>query len=213
MLVLLDESWDTGFKFDKESSKYFSIWMVIFNDNEDAEDCDKRIDLLKKELGKPSNFEFHYAKSSSKIKEAFFNAVAPYNFFYYGIIINKEALYSDWLKIKESFYKYVCSLVFENAKDKIENATIVIDKNWSWKFESQLQTYLKRKFNGDGTKKIKKVKMQDSHKNNLLQLADYIASGINRKKTKPEKEHYMQIIAHREMYVQFWPKEKPTPIR
>jgi hypothetical protein len=30
--------------------------------------------------------------------------------------------------------------------------------------------------NDSSIKRIKEVKMQDSHKNNLLQLADYIAS-------------------------------------
>ena len=131
MLIFLDESGDTGFKFDLESSKYFSIGIIIFNDTEEAEACDARIEQLKKELGKPANFEFHYAKNSNNIREKFFKAVSPYAFFYYGIVINKTALYGEGFKKKESFYKYVCSLVLENAKDKIENATIVIDKNGS----------------------------------------------------------------------------------
>jgi hypothetical protein len=131
MLIFLDESGDTGFKFDLESSKYFSIGIVIFNDTEEAEACDIRIEQLKKELEKPSNFEFHYTKNSNAIKEKFFKAISPYAFFYYGIVINKPALYGEGFKNKESFYKYICSLVLENAKDKIENATIVIDKNGS----------------------------------------------------------------------------------
>jgi hypothetical protein len=128
-------------------------------------------------------------------------------------VINKQELYSDGLKVKESFYKYVSSLVFENAKDKIDNAHIVVDKSGSGNFEIQFATYLRRKFNGQGEKKIKKVKMQDSRKNNLLQLADFVASAINRRYTRPDKQHYMEVINHREMYVQFRPKGKSTPIQ
>jgi len=114
MLIFIDEAWDPWFKFDKHSSQYFTIWMVIFNDNDEAVACDTKIQLLRKELWLNEEYEFHYKKDSDRIKEYFFNAVAPYNFFYYGIIINKELLTSENLRIKESFYKYVCSLVFES---------------------------------------------------------------------------------------------------
>ena len=213
MLVFLDEAGDTGFKFDTGSSKYFTIALIIFNDHEEAEKCDQRIELLKWELGKNPWFEFHYAKSSNDIKSAFFNAVSPYGFFYYGIVINKQELYSENLRIKDSFYKYVSSLVFENAKDKIDKAHVIVDKSGSGNFEKQFATYLRRKFNEQGEKKIKKVKMQDSRKNNLLQLADFVASAINRRYTRVDKSHYMEPIVHREMNVQFRPKGKSTPIQ
>lgn len=210
MLVFLDESGDTWFKFTEWSSNFFTIALVVFNDRKEAESCDMRIELLKQELGKPAWFEFHYSKSSNKIRKIFYEAVAPYDFFYYGIVINKTQLYSENLRIKASFYKYVSSLVFENAKERIDNATLIIDKTGSDTFEQQFSTYLKRRFNEDGSKKIKKVKMQDSAKNNLLQLADYVVSGINRKYTRPDKESYLSVINYREIYVQFRPKEKPT---
>lgn len=211
MLIFIDEAWDPWFKFDKHSSQYFTIWMVIFNDNEEAENCDQRINLLRKELSLSDSYEFHYKKDSDRIKEIFFNAVAPYNFFYYWIIINKELLTSENLHIKESFYKYVCSLVFENAKEKISNATVIVDWTYDKEFEQSFQRYLKWKFNTDSDYKIKKVKMQDSKKNNLLQLADYIASWLNREHIW-KRNAYLKSIKHREMYVQIWPKEKSTPI-
>jgi hypothetical protein len=50
--------------------------------------------------------------------------------------------------------------------------------------------------------------MQRSRSNNLLQLADYIAGVINRAVQKRKKfaDEYRKIIAHREIYVQIWPK-------
>jgi signal transduction histidine kinase len=51
--------------------------------------------------------------------------------------------------------------------------------------------------------------MQESHKNNLLQLADYVASGINRSFTtnsKRKRKDFIKKINIREIYVQFWPK-------
>ena len=50
--------------------------------------------------------------------------------------------------------------------------------------------------------------MQRSGGNNLLQLADYIAGVINRSVQGRKKfaTEYRKIIAHREIYIQTWPK-------
>ena len=111
MLALIDESGDSGFKIGKGSSKYFTIALVIFEDDEEAITCDSRIELLKRELGWKANSEFHFKSNSDKIREAFFKAVLPYNFFYYGFVLDKYStkLYKDVFKNKDSFYKYTFS--------------------------------------------------------------------------------------------------------
>jgi uncharacterized protein (DUF2344 family) len=96
-------------------------------------------------------------------------------------------------------------LVFENAKEKLNKATVVIDESGSLDFKRRLAKYLRRRTDKGA---IKKVKMQRSKSNNLLQLADYVASAINRSIQSKRKWHdeYRKIIAHREIYVQIWPK-------
>lgn len=209
MLVFIDESGDPGLKIDKGSSRYFTVSLVIFEENEEALACDQKIELLKRELGWSPDSEFHFKNNSDKAREAFLRAVLPYNFFYYGIVINKDLdkLWGDGFKDKKSFYKYTCSLVFENAKEKLDNATIVIDKSGDLDFRRQLEKYLKSKMNS-AKKAIKKVKMERSKSNNLLQLADYVAGAINRSVSDKRKNHdkYRKIIARREIRVQIWPR-------
>ncbi|TAL22726.1 MAG: DUF3800 domain-containing protein, partial [Nitrospirae bacterium] len=131
----------------------------------------------------------------------------PYNFFYFGIIIDKNKLYGKGFKIKESFYKYTCSLVFENAKPYLRDAVIIIDGSGSKSFRMQLQQYLKKKMNQGDDRLIRKIKLQDSGKNNLLQLADIVAGSIARSFTsKTDSKLYRKVIKHREIYVQVWPK-------
>ena len=141
---------------------------------------------------------------------AFLQAVAPYDFFYYGIVLNKDPqkLWGAGFRDKQSFYKYACSLVFENAKEKLQNATVIIDKSGNLDFRRQLEKYLKRRINPVNSMKIiSKVKMQRSHGNNLLQLADYVAGVINRSVQKKDVgNEYKKVIAHREIFVQIWPR-------
>jgi hypothetical protein len=209
MLIFIDESGDSGLKIEGGSSRYFTVGLVVFEDNDEALACDQRIQLLKKEVGWLPSVEFHFKCNSDRIRKAFLEAVAPYNFFYYGVAINKDPkkLWGEGFKNKESFYKYACGLVFENVKEKLMKATVVIDESGSLDFKRQLGNYLQKKMNQED-KKIKKVKMQRSEGNNLLQLADYVASSINRsvKNTKKKSDEYRKIIGHREMYVQIWPR-------
>ena len=209
MLVFIDESGDPGFKLDSGSTEYFIVTLVAFEENDEAQLTDQRIQLLKHELGFPPDFEFHFNSVKGTYRESFLSAVASYGFFYFTIVVNKRKLKGEGFKFKESFYKYACSLVFENAKPYLKNATVVIDGSGSREFRRQLGSYLRRRINdtkGDA-RVIGKIKIQDSKRNNLLQLADMICGAVARSYSqKEDAETYRRLVAHREIYVQFWPK-------
>ena len=212
MLIFIDESGDAGMKLEQGSSRYFTIALVVFEENDEAIACDQRIELLKRELGWKSDSEFHFKNNSDRVRRVFLEAVARYNFFYYGIVLNKDPkkLWGSGFRDKQSFYKYACGLVFENAKPKLLEATVVIDASGSLDFKNQLTKYLRRKLNEQSKSKlrvVRTVKMQRSSSNNLLQLADYIAGVISRSIVNKKKyaDDYRKLIAHREIRVQVWP--------
>lgn len=209
MFVFIDESGDTGLDISKGATRYFAIFMVVFEDREEALACDQRIDLLRRELRLDLRYEFHFHRNSNRVREAFFKVVLPYQFFYYGIVVNKEKLFGQGFHNKESFYKYASGLLFENAKERLEHATVIIDESGRQLFKYQLAAYLKRKINIENHHRyIKKVKMQDSKRNNLLQLTDMIAGAVHRSLIDAGKDgqRFRAIIKPREIYVQMWPK-------
>lgn len=210
MLCFVDESGDTGLKVGKGSSRYFTIALVLFNDDDEANACYQRITLLRRELGIPQDYEFHFYETPAKIKKAFFEAVVPYNFFYLAITINKAGLFGEGFKYKGSFYKYTCSLAFENAKPHLQNAIVVFDESGSRHFKQELQTYLKHKMNEEDAARIKKVKVENSCKNNLIQLADMVCGAVSAslKGDRLNRVEYHRMIAHRELLHQFWPSEQ-----
>jgi hypothetical protein len=194
---------------EQGSSKYFVIVLVIFEDNEEAQAADDRIALLHRELRLDPQFEFRFNKCHRSFREQFLKAVAPYQFFYYGIVINKDPnkLWGDGFKNKDSFYKYACNLVFQNAKTFLDKAVVIIDGSGSKDFRKQLERYFKNRINTPEQRFIKKVKVENSAKNNLLQLADMVAGAIHRSfGSKNDAQSYRPLISHREVYVQLWPK-------
>jgi hypothetical protein len=74
-------------KLDSVSTDYFVVTLVAFEDNEEALAADQRIDLLNRELGFPSGFEFHFNKVKGTFREAFLSAVAGCGFFDFSIVI------------------------------------------------------------------------------------------------------------------------------
>ncbi len=174
MVVFVDEAGDTGLKLGQGSSQFFIITLIIFDQNDEAAACDQRITLLRRELRIRNDFEFHFNETPRRLKKIFFEAVVPYNFFYVSIIVNKKNLYGEAFKFKNSFYKYICSLVFDSAKPYLENAIVVFDGSGSRQFKQELATYLRQRMNDDAIVRVRKMKMQDSKKTNLIQLADMV---------------------------------------
>lgn len=194
MLVFIDESGDPGMPPGNGASAFFTVTLVVFEDREEAAAVEQRIELLKRELNLPAGFEFHFSKLKSTWREAFLRAVAPYEWFYFSIVLNKAKLTGKGFQFPDPFYKYTCGLV---------------DGSGGREFRTQLSTYLRKRVNdgGGGPRLIRKVKLRDSKRNSLLQLADMVCGTIARGYTSPDdKSCYRKLISHREMQVQFWPK-------
>lgn len=208
MIVFVDEAGDTGLKLKQGSSQFFIITLVIFDEDDEALACDQRIALLRRELGVGQEFEFHFNETPHRIKDHFFKAIVPYNFFYVSTIINKKNLYGEGFKFKNSFYKYVCRLVFDNVKQYLEHAIVVFDGSGSRQFKQELATYLRKRMNDDATLRVRKVKMQDSKNNNLIQLADMVCGAVNLslKSAEDESWEYRRLIGHRELSARVWPQ-------
>ena len=209
MLVFLDESGDTGRKVGSGSSIYFVVSLVLFLDREEALRCDARIASLRSELGLSETYEFHFSNNSKRVRQAFLEAISPYNFSLITVAINKNPhkLYGDGFNTKDSFYKYACQMVLTNALPYLDRATLVIDKSGSATFLGTLKRYIRTKLQDQNRTKIKSIKAQDSAANNLLQLVDYCVGISNRKvQGKSDWQIYYKYISSHEQSWQEWPK-------
>ena len=211
MLVFIDESGDSGMKGKTGSSELFVMAAVIFEDHEEAERCDQRIGSLRRGLSKSGRKEYKFNTCNGPERIAFFQAIAGFDFFYMAFVLNKRELYSLGFQFKSPFYKYTASLLFQNAKPYLKNATVVVDRSGDREFRQQLSVYLKRKVNVPGEiPSVGKFKMEASHSNHLLQMADMIVGAVARsfRRDKQDADSYRKLIYHRELALQLWPKGK-----
>jgi U3 small nucleolar ribonucleoprotein component len=206
VLVLIDESGDCGLKFGKGSSDYFTCVAVVFSDEFSMSACDRTIDGLKMEIKKLSSFEFHFASTSDKIRRLFLERVSHDSFRYAGFVVDKRRLYGNRFRNPKEFYEASVGYVCEHVKPLLHNAKIIIDKNGDRAFRQQLEKRLKAQMTDkDGTCRIRKVAMETSHSNNLLQLADMICGAVMRSYNSSDSS-FRELVKKREKFVQLWPR-------
>ncbi len=212
MLVFVDESGDTGFKLGHSSSGQFTVTLVVFADNAEAEIVSHRIDRLRVEMELPQDSragEFHFNDNSNEQREAFLQAVSVFDFSVFSVVVNKAGLAPEGISSKNAFYNLVCGLVFDRAKDFLVEANIVIDSTGGKEFKQQLEKYLRQRMNEpNGRRRIKQIRMKPSHTDNLLQLADMVCGAIVRACYQDLRTtaRFRRIIQHREVSVLVWPQ-------
>lgn len=207
VLAFIDESGDTGLKLGQGSSPFFVVSLVLFENDEEAEACKRAIDDLRKNLGLPSNFEFHFTHNAHPIREAFLSEVGRFNFSYFSLVIDKResTLQKPMFQNKESFYGFACNKVILQALPLLDNASIVIDKTGNEEFRVGIKKLLMMGSEINYSA-IKKIKQQESRKVNLLQLADYVA-GVSSRLVQGRRggEQYYNLIKHREIRTEMYP--------
>lgn len=183
MLVFIDESGDAGFKLESGSSPIFVIAMVIFESSESARDAQDVLSATQRELRAWPEFKF--SKLSPQNKDAFFLAVRDLDFRVRAIVVQKDRIRSNSLRtIKESFYKYFSRQLVEKGQAGMLDAKIIIDGSGDKVFQRELQRSIKRNL---PTSCVREVRLKDSQKDVLIQLADMAAGAIARSYRKDRR--------------------------
>lgn len=180
MLILIDESGDPGVASKPGSSKFFILSMVIFENEEDANQCSKNIERLKESIQWKG--EFHFKRNSKEIRKIFLKELSKQNFKYYSVVINKKSKMN-----KTDFYGNSIEILFKMAREKLKRATIVFDESGANDFRKFISKILRQRLNLSDKSLIKKIRVQRSSGSNLIQVADYISGVVNRSVTKDDK--------------------------
>ena len=89
MFVYLDESGDTGFKFDRNSSRYFVVTLLLVDDPIPLQAA---IDDLRRSLGFAPSNEFKFSNSSDDVKWAFLRMLRRQDFAVRALVMNKTLM-------------------------------------------------------------------------------------------------------------------------
>lgn len=176
MLILIDESGDAGFKVAKGSTPHFVVAMVIFRDLRQAELASVAIGHARERLRVKPEFKFN--KCAAVVRDGFFEAVRPFHFTVRALVVDKARIYSTDLRGSANrFYSYFVRLLIRHDADLLAGARVKIDGQASDDLRRDLAAALRQQ---QSALKIANVKFADSHRDNLIQLADMAAGAVAR---------------------------------
>jgi len=192
MLVFIDESGDAGFKLDKGSSNVFAVAMVMFADRAVARQAAEAIDAAR--AAWPGLAEFKFSKASRDARDAFFQAIMPFDFRVRVLVVRKEQIYSGRLRTdKEAFYQFFVKTMMKFDNGRLQGARIIIDGSGERAFRRDLQAHLKRHAAAGA---IKDIRLKDSRGDSLVQLADMCVGAVARsyRADRPDHNRWRRMI-------------------
>jgi hypothetical protein len=178
MFVYLDESGDTGFKFNKGSSRYFVITLLLVVDPIPFHEA---VEELRVSLGFDRRNEFKWANSSPEVRWSFLAMLRRQEFTARVLIIDKMLMTAPHMQKRDTFYNFLVRLILTHDNGTIQDAIVILDESVkSKKSKQHLATYLRRELNTNVTnRKIREVRYHKSHTDNLVQAADMLSGAIN----------------------------------
>jgi hypothetical protein len=211
VLAFIDESGDPGLKLAEGSSPLFVVAMALFADADTARACDQAIDSLRLRLGLPARFEFRFARNRNHIRRRFLQTVAEHAFHYFVSYVDKSLLGPRNLRNKNELYRWTVASAVDLAGADLSNATLVVDRAGDRTFRNELATHLRRNVVRSENLPVRKLKMDASDQNNLLQLADYLA-GVSARAYLGETAagDLRSIVAGHEANSELWQDRKKT---
>jgi len=191
-LVFIDDSGDPGFK--GATSANFVMAAALFIEPKVATEVNKVISEFRKSLGWQDEAEFKFRKTNKKIIKQLLEVVIGYDFKVYAVYVDKTS-HERMLPVfdKEKLYNWTVKELLKIMP--LDNAYVKIDGRSSKEHRRRIASYLRREINVEA-RKIEQIKLEDSVKDNLIQLADLIAGSINRsfQAEKTDNSEYVDLF-------------------
>lgn len=185
--------------------------MVVFDDFV-APECDEAINRLRARLSLPFNYEFHFARNSNRVRGLFLEEVSKHSFSYYVFALEKrpDVLEALGLATNTSVVDHVITRTISISSDILLDARVVIDGNkGDREFRKRLKVHLRRAISQPASGRfVREVRIRDSRKDNLLQVADYIAGISNREISgAPDGANLSTVVQNQRRVVEVWPNK------
>lgn len=180
MYGYMDESGAPG--VTANSNDFFVVSVVLFDSEEAANKCSESVNRFRKRLKLRDDYEFHRSHNSKATRVAFIQLLSGLNFRFITIAIKKSQRHDH------ATYNRIARLLIQEIANNFGKGKICIDSN------PILLAKLKYHAKASKLRGIRFTEVK-SHKENLIQVADYVAALSSHKvrNTVNSAENYRAI--------------------
>jgi len=185
-----DEAGDTGFAFERGSTRYFVLLLLLLDEPEPLRD---RIDRLRQQLGLPYGVEFKFHKTSNANRQAFLKALRPYPFVGRALVVDKPRLSAKWRQMRDvEFYAHCfAELVDRMPAGELGETILVLDQYGAPTTTlRELRRRLKARTVDQSFRPFKRVSLKRSKGENLIQCADMVVGALMRELSEGDNSFF-----------------------
>ena len=171
-VAYIDEFGDSSFSFEKSDvSSHFIVSAVIF-DQDIESTLEQEIEVIRKKYFQTGEMKSSKVGDNDERRLIILNDLSKLNIKIYSAVVNKQNLYGQGFRYKQSFYKKLHSLVDRELYKLLPNLQVTADEYGTKEFMDGFIAYINKNhipdlFNQPGFGFIK------SHSSVLVQLADF----------------------------------------
>ena len=211
MIVFLGEAGVLGHNVSGQSSPYFVVALVMFNE-EVAEDCKENIDSLRRRLGVGPGFAFDFFENSDEIRRSFLATIAESPFQYHAFALDQDldVLADRQYHDEDDLLAFAVSAIFSLASEDFVRCKVVFDETRRSTFQRQLQEYLHPAGGHDPSSFIADAIASNGYWTNLLQLAGYVAevSNCSVRDQEPGRTLRDAYLVRQALSLRVWPERQ-----
>ncbi len=189
MLVFVDESGDAGFKFDQNSSQFFIVAMVVFDDDAQATATANQIARFRQSLKQKDEFKF--SKMSRQRRQDFAELIKTLDFVARVFVIDKLLVDpKQFSQYGTDTYQWMLAEALIAFQDEFSQARLKLDGTQNRYFKRTFKSYIRQRLEI----KINDLVFVDSESTELLQLADFVAGAVHRQQRGEDVEKIVDSI-------------------
>jgi len=188
-VAFADEYGNTSFDFEKQSTHFIVASIIV--DKHDLGLLEIQAESIRKKFFQTGEIKSKNVSTNYKRRLLILEEIGKMNIQIFAVAVDKRALYSEGFKHKASFHKFINGLVYKELYRTLPNLTLVVDEHGSNDYMREFKEYVKKNhirdlFHGSY------FDLENSEKNILIQIADFIAGTMGHHYDENQRKRYIE---------------------
>lgn len=207
-IAFADEFGNTSFDFEKQGT-HFIVASIIANKH-DLPLLEIQVEEIRKNFFQTGEIKSKKVAGNHKRRLLILDKITKLNIQIFAVVVDKRKLYSEGFRHKQSFHKFINGLVYKELYKTFPNLTLIVDEHGSNDYMRGFKKYVQANhirdlFHGSN------FELEDSSKNILIQIADFIAGTLghyfDESKKNENSQEYLKILDQKISSINYFPPE------
>lgn len=208
LIAYADEFGNNSFDF-KEQGSHFIIASVILKP-EKVNEISKSLEIIRSKYFQQSEIKSNKIAANHKRRKIILKEVCKLDFTIYAVIVEKNKLYSEGFRYKQSFYKFLNGILYKELFRTFPELELKIDEHGGNDYLVGFKKYVEKNhirdlFSGSN------LSIKNSNHELGIQLADLIAGTLgyifDKNKKSDESQEFFKILEPKISSLNFFPKK------